>query len=341
MGAAVGESGKPLESRTGRHRSRATCGVEHVERRRSRRPACFDRCDDDRPCLQGRIEPSENLVGRDHSELVERDPGLTALSGRNMQVPCASQVREDPKMARPMRPRLGLMLGALVLSAAAIGCSAANPSLQSSDVVSHRATPTDAAAALPTPTDRTSPIPAVAPEPVRSPLGGCPSPRPDLALILALDPGQRLACFGRSALTFQATAVATEVDCVPIRVDPAWLWCPPAAFLAPPGTAASWPGSDPVAWTHRSAPPDDTLMIAAIGVPTLSVYAAPGSGVDQAQFVPGAIMLVTGHFDDPAAAACRVVAAQLEPDLQVPTAAEVVLVCREAFVVTSVRPGSA
>ena len=248
-----------------------------------------------------------------------------------MQVPCASQVREHPKMARPMRPRLGLMLGALVLSAAAIGCSAANPSLQPSDVVSHG----------PTPTDLNSLIPVVAPEPVRSPLGGCPSPRPDLASILALDRGQRLACFGRSALTFQATAVATEVDCVPIKIDPAWLWCPPAAFLAPPGTASSWPRSDPVAWTHRSAQPDDTLMIAFVGGPTLEVYAAPGSGVDQAKFVPGAIMIVTGHFDDPAAAACRVVAAQLEPDLRAPTAAEVVLWCREAFVVTSVRPGSA
>ena len=233
-------------------------------------------------------------------------------------------------MAGPMRPRLSLMLGVLVLSAAAIGCSAANPVLQPSDVVSHA-----------TPTDLTSPTPAVAPEPVRSPLGGCPGPRPDLALILALDPGQRLACFGQSAMTFQATPVATDVDCVPIQVDPTWLWCPPAAFLAPPGTAASWPGSDPVGWNHRPAPPDDTLMIAFIGGPTLEVYAAPGSGVDQAQFVPGAIMLVTGHFDDPAAAACRLVAAQLEPDLRVPIAAEVVLVCREAFVVTSVRPGSA
>lgn len=233
-------------------------------------------------------------------------------------------------MARPMRRRLGLMLGVLVLSAAAIGCSGTNPSLQPSGVVSHG----------PTPTDLTSAMPTVAPEPVRSPLGGCPGPRPDLALILALDPGQRLACFGRLALTFQATAVATEVECHPIQVDPAWLWCPPAAFLAPPGTAASWPGSDPVAWTHRSAPPDDTLMIAYVGGPTLEVYAAPSSGVDQAQFVPGAIMLVTGHFDDPAAAACRVVA-QPAPDVQVPPAAEVVLVCRGAFVVTSVRPGSA
>lgn len=234
-----------------------------------------------------------------------------------MQVPCASQVREHSKMAQPMRPRLGLMLGVLVLSAAAIGCSAANPSLQPSDVVSHGPTPTDV-----------------------TPLGGCSSPRPDLASILALDPGQRLACFGRSAVTFQATALATEVECGSIQFEPAWLSCPPMAFLTPPGAAASWPRSDRVASTHRSAPPDDSLMIAFSGnLPTLEVYAAPGSGVIQAQFAPG-VVLVTGHFDDPAAAACRIVA-QREPELHVPTAAEVVLHCREAFVVTSVRPGSA
>jgi len=229
-----------------------------------------------------------------------------------------------------MRSRLGLMLGVLVLSAAAMGCSAANPVLQPSEVVNH-----------PTPTDLTSPTPAVAPEPVRSPLGGCPGRRQDLASILALDPGQRLACFGQSTMTFQATTVATDVDCVPIQVDPAWLWCPPAAFLAPPGTAASWPGPDAVERIHRRAAPDDGVVIAFIGGPTLEVHAAPGSEVDQAQFVPGAILLVTGHFDDPAAAACRLVAAQLEPGVHVPTAAEVVRVCREAFVVTAVRPSSA
>jgi hypothetical protein len=222
-----------------------------------------------------------------------------------------------------------------------MGCSAANPSLRPSDVVSQGPTPREETAALPTPSDLNSLHPVVAPEAVRPPPGGCPNQRPDLALILGLNFGERLACFGRSVLTFQATAVATEVDCVPVQVDPAWLWCPPVAFLAPPATAASWPGSDPVAWTHRSDPPDDTLMTAFIGGPMLEVYAAPGSGVNQAKFAPGAIMIVTGHFDDPAAAACRVVAAQLEPDLRAPTAAEIVLWCREAFVVTSVRPGSA
>ena len=139
---------------------------------------------------------------------------------------------------------------------------------------------------------------------------------------------------------FQATAVGIEVECGSFRVDPPWLYCPPAAFLTPPGRAASWPGSDPVAWTHRSTPPDNSLTIAFSGnLPTLEAYAAPGSGVNQAQFVAAAIVLVTGHFDDPAAAICRLVG-QREPELHVPTPAEVVLRCREAFVVTSVRPGS-
>jgi hypothetical protein len=209
------------------------------------------------------------------------------------------------------------MLGVLVLSAAVLGCSAANPSLQPSDVVSHG----------PTPTDPTSPTPTVTREPVRSRLAGCPGPRPDLALVVALDSGQRLVCFGRAALTFQASAVATEPECVPIEVDPAWLWCPPVAFLASPGTVAGTL--------------DDTLAIAFVDdVLTLEVYAAPGSGVDQAQFFGDAIVLVTGHFDDPAAASCRVIAARQEPGLQAPTAEEVVLACRESFVVTSVRPGS-
>ena len=127
-----------------------------------------------------------------------------------------------------------------------------------------------------------------------------------------------------------------------MHVEPAWLWCPPAAFLVVLGTAASWPESDPVAWTYHSASPDNSLKIAFSGnLQTLEAYAAPGSGVDQVQFVPGGIVLVTGHFDDPAAATCRVVGAQLQPDLQVPTPEEVMLHCREAFVVTSVRPVSA
>jgi hypothetical protein len=139
-------------------------------------------------------------------------------------------------------------------------------------------------------------------------------------------------------VTFLAAVAAATVDCVPVQVEPAWLWCPPAAFLAPPGTADLRPGSDPLARASRSALMADTLMLAAAGVPMLEVYVAPASGLDQAQFVPGAIVLVTGHFDDPAAAACRVVAAQ--PGWRSPTPAEVVLACREAFVATFVGPGS-
>lgn len=219
-----------------------------------------------------------------------------------------------------MGPRLTLMVSMLAISA--LGCSAANPSLQPS---------TDVTTALPTST----------PDAGGSPLVGCLGPRPDLAAILAIDPGQRPACFGRSAVTFLAALVVAEVECVPVQVEPAWLWCPPAHFLAPPGRADSRPGSDSIAWATRSAPTDDTLMLAFVSGPELAVYVAPGSGLDQAQFVPGAIVQVTGHFDDPAAAACRIVAAQPEPGWRPPTPAEVVLRCREAFVVTSMGPGSA
>jgi len=93
-----------------------------------------------------------------------------------------------------------------------------------------------------------------------------------------------------------------------------------------------------MAWASRSALTADTLILAAAGVPMLEVHVTPTSGLDQAQFVPGAPVLVTGHFDDPAATVCRVVAAQ--PGWRLPTPAEVVLACREAFVATSVEPAS-
>ena len=203
-----------------------------------------------------------------------------------------------------MGARLTLVVSMLAISAAALGCSAAKPSLQPSEVSSQGPTPTDVTTTLPTST----------PDAGQSPLVGCLGPRPDLAAILAIDPSRRPACFGQSDVTFLADGTTAEVECGPGQVEPAWLWCPPAAFLAPPGRAKA------------------ATMLAA--------YLAPGSGLDQAQFVPGAIVQVTGHFDDPAAAACRIVRAA-PPEWPVLTPAEVVLACREAFVVTSVRRESA
>lgn len=229
----------------------------------------------------------------------------------------------------PIRPRLGLVVSMVALAVAAIGCSASNSFVQPSELVSQVPTPPPVATTRPTSTPDAAPPPLI----------GCLGPAPDLAAILAVDVGQRAACFGRSALTFQAAAVATTSDCVPVQVEPAWLWCPPTAFLASPGTAASRSRSDLAVWAARSGRTDEMLMAFAANVPTLYVYAAPDTGVGRAAFVPGAIVRVTGHFDDPAAAACRLVAAQ--PGWQLPTPEGVVRTCREAFVVTALQPASA
>jgi hypothetical protein len=169
---------------------------------------------------------------------------------------------------------------------------------------------------------------------------GCLGPRPDLAAILALDASQRLSCFGRSALTFQAIVVAAEAECGPVQVAPAWLWCPPIAFLTAPPMAASWPAPENGASADGPAHTKGGLTLASLCCEMLGIHAAPGSGLDRALATPGAIVQVIGHFDDQAALACRVVGVQ-EAGFQVPTPAEVVLACREAFVVSAVVPGSA
>ena len=93
----------------------------------------------------------------------------------------------------------------------------------------------------PTPSQTLTPTP----EATGSPLVGCLGPSPSLSATLAFNPSQRPACFDRTDVTFLAVGVATAVDCVPAKVEPAWLWCPPATFLAPPGAAQWRPDQSP------------------------------------------------------------------------------------------------
>src|SRR5213593_1856441 len=95
------------------------------------------------------------------------------------------------RMRLPMGRRLTVLVSALAVSAVALGCSTASPSVQPTDVSSQGPTPTETTAALPT----------SSPDASGSPLVGCLGPRPDLAAILAVDHGQRATCFGRSDLT--------------------------------------------------------------------------------------------------------------------------------------------
>ena len=93
------------------------------------------------------------------------------------------------------------------------------------------------------------------------------------------------------------------------RIAPTW-FCLPGIFLGVPGASS-----------------DSGLM-------PLDAYWDPSSGLKAASFPAGATIQVTGHFDDPAAQSCHVTsAAGQSPE----PAAEVVLACRETFIVTGVH----
>jgi hypothetical protein len=197
-----------------------------------------------------------------------------------------------------------LVVAALLL----IGCSVAAPSASPAPLSAG-----DGALGSPTlPIASSSPGPSAATQsPPTSPMpSGCSNPPPDLAAIVVLDPATQLACFGGSTLTFQATVLKPISDCgVGPPIAPAW-FCLPGIFLAVPG-----------------ASPD-------IGLPPLAAYWDPSSRLTPASFPADGTVQIAGHFDDPAARTCHLTSgsgASPEP------AAEVVLICRETFVVTAVR----
>jgi len=142
---------------------------------------------------------------------------------------------------------------------------------------------------------------------------GCVNPPPDLATIVAFDPAARLACFGGSPLTFSAVVGKAISDCgVGPRVEPTW-FCLPGVFLVVPDPKAS------------------------ADLPPLDVYWNPNSGLKPASFVVGASVTITGHFDDPAAATCKVT--EVPAGQSPPAPVQVVLACREAFIVSVVSGG--
>ncbi|MEO8571077.1 MAG: hypothetical protein ABI553_05190 [Chloroflexota bacterium] len=126
------------------------------------------------------------------------------------------------------------------------------------------------------------------------------------------------------------------MDCIPSKVEPAWLWCPPAAFLAAPPTAASDPGPG-VGLAAAPSTPRGGGSVVAVGVEMIEAYLAPTAASARAQLVPDGTILVTGHFDDPAALTCRVVSVAESPS---PSPAEVVQGCRASFVITGVKSGT-
>lgn len=140
---------------------------------------------------------------------------------------------------------------------------------------------------------------------------GCVNPPPDLAAIVSLEPYARLECFAGGSLTFAATVSKPIQDCgVGPRVSPSW-FCLPGVFLSVPSTSSDG------------------------DFPLLPVYWNPSSGLRPASFPADQTLTFTGHFDDPAAATCRISSAPAGQSPE-PTA-DVVLSCRQAFIVSAVR----
>ena len=200
---------------------------------------------------------------------------------------------------------VGLACALIVL----VGCAGTAASPQSAVPES---SPSAAPVATPSPAASPSSTPAATPTATPGP-SGCVNPPPDLTTIVALDPSARLACFGGSTLTFTAIVAKAISDCgVGPRVEPPW-FCLPGVFLDVPNPSAT------------------------ADLPPLDVYWNPTSGLKPASFVAGASVQITGHFDDPAAATCHVTAV---PAGQSPPAPDqVVLACRETFIVSAVSGG--
>jgi hypothetical protein len=137
----------------------------------------------------------------------------------------------------------------------------------------------------------------------------CPS-AVDIVNLGAMVPAERLACFGRTTIEFEASYRYGCPTCEIFgRFEPAWLSDPNIGhFVAESGTGFDGPGLD-IAFPPR--------------------LAAPKSG---------AILRLRGHFDDPAAADCSMglVAwdyVDMEPDPVPPSVAR--LWCRQQLVVES------
>lgn len=133
---------------------------------------------------------------------------------------------------------------------------------------------------------------------VRASAPACPSD-PDLASVLALQPLERLACFGDASMTLEASHGACGAGGGPWVWEPGWLMVIGGCALALDDDA------DPA-----------LLMRVPPGV------SAPTGGPPT---------VVRGHFDDPAAATCTVTTT--DPTTPPPGPDEAVVLCRAQFVV--------
>lgn len=158
-------------------------------------------------------------------------------------------------------------------------------------------------------TAEADPLLAAAPGPEAGECGPPPSSAVDF---LVLDRALAVACLGDTPITFRAWSPRCD-GCFGESVPngrPAW--------LATPGT--------------------NQLPITALeGFDGSSSSVVLGPGIDQDPGWAGKWLELTGHFDDPASASCRLAPA-VEEELYYAGQQSVVDGCRQQFVVTSVTP---
>lgn len=174
------------------------------------------------------------------------------------------------------------------------------------------ASPVASAATTPSAATPVAVTPSASAAAVAAPPLACPpaSGTIDLASLLVIPAEKRLACLGRTEITFVAWVVPQDGRGGMCSGQPAWLTC----RLNVP--------ADQVAATERA---DD---------PTLGVIPDPNAIMPaswEGILPAGTWVRVTGHFDDPAAATCAGAAFQ-----DVDTPALLVRWCRALFVATRV-----
>ena len=140
---------------------------------------------------------------------------------------------------------------------------------------------------------------------------GCTGEPLDIAALIAStqgDVGQPVACYGNAPLTFEANWVGGGVADCPTAPEPAWLACS--------------------AFSLRAA--GDTRKV---GAPQLFVAIDPAIGTTPDS---GIDVVVTGHFDDPAAQTCHETGS-MGDESPAPTS-ETIERCQGTFVITEVTP---
>ena len=240
--------------------------------------------------------------------------------------------------------RSGWCIGPLIAALLLAGCTGTSPSTgpaapsvvatASPETASPAAAsqePTASSTPSPTPTEVAEASPSAVPGPsasIQLDAAGCPIPPVDLATTRDLArAGQAVRCFGSGSLTFRAYVPTTEGlgGSSASRMTPAWLADDWTGVILQPGPLAE---QDQDAW-----------LVVRVG-PSLGHCAITYESDPACPFGPhlDGYVVVTGHFDDPAARTCKSArwAAGQDPG---PSKANMVARCRARFVVTKVEAG--